>query len=69
MNQNKWITLMKTSKPYQLNLVKGKLLENAINSVIINKIDSSYLNFGEAELKVMESDFKRAQDILNDVKK
>ena len=60
---------MKTSKPYQLNLVKGKLLENAINSVIINKIDSSYLNFGEAELKVMESDFKRAQDILNDVKK
>ena len=69
MNQNKWITLMKTSKPYQLNLVKGKLLENAIKSVIINKIDSSYLNFGEAELKVMESDFKRAQDILNDVKK
>ena len=69
MNQNKWITLMKSSKPYQLNLVKGKLLENAINSVIINKIDSSYLNFGEAELKVMESDFKRAQDILNDVKK
>ena len=69
MNQNKWVTLMKTSKPYQLNLVKGKLLENAINSVIINKIDSSYLNFGEAELKVMESDFKRAQDILNDVKK
>ena len=60
---------MKSSKPYQLNLVKGKLLENAINSVIINKIDSSYLNFGEAELKVMESDFKRAQDILNDVKK
>ena len=60
---------MKTSKPYQLNLVKGKLLENAINSVIINKIDSSYLNFGEAELKVLEFDFERAQEILNDVEK
>ena len=69
MNQNKWITLVKTSKPYQLNLIKGKLLEKEINSVIINKIDSSYLNFGEAELKVLESDFEKAQDLLNDVKK
>ncbi len=69
MNQNKWITLVKTSKPYQLNLKKGKLLENEIHSVIINKIDSSYLNFGEAELKVLKSDFERAQEILNDVEK
>lgn len=69
MNQNKWITLVKTNKPYQLNLIKGKLLEKEINSVIINKIDSSYLNFGEAELKVLESDFETAQDLLNDVEK
>ena len=60
---------MKTNKPYQLNLIKGKLLEKEINSVIINKIDSSYLNFGEAELKVLESDFETAQDLLNDVEK
>tara|TARA_B100000925_G_C21959137_1_gene452575 strand:- start:883 stop:1065 length:183 start_codon:yes stop_codon:yes gene_type:complete len=60
---------VKTSKPYQLNLKKGKLLENEIHSVIINKIDSSYLNFGEAELKVLKSDFERAQEILNDVEK
>ena len=69
MNQNKWITLVKTNKPYQLNLIKGKLLENQIHSVIINKMDSSYLNFGDAELKVLESDFEIAREILNDVKK
>lgn len=69
MSQNKWITLVKTNKPYQLNLIKGKLSEKEIHSVIINKIDSSYLNFGEAELKVQQSDFKRAQQILNDVEK
>ena len=69
MIQNKWITLVKTSKPYQLNLIKGKLLENEIHGVIINKIDSSYLNFGEAELKVQKSDFERAQEILKDVEK
>tara|TARA_B100001057_G_scaffold442497_1_gene477925 strand:- start:2897 stop:3031 length:135 start_codon:yes stop_codon:yes gene_type:complete len=44
-------------------------LENEIHAVIINKIDSSYLNFGEAELKVQESDFERAREILNDVEK
>ena len=69
MNQNKWITLVQTSKPYQLNLLKGKLLENEIHTVIINKIDSSYLNFGEAELKIQESDFERAQEILNNDEK
>lgn len=60
---------MTTNKPYQLEIIKGKLLENGIQSVIINKIDSSYLNFGEAELKVKESDFERAQEILKDVEK
>ena len=60
---------MTTNKPYQLEIIKGKLLENGIQSVIINKIDLSYLNFGEAELKVKESDFERAQEILKDVEK
>ena len=69
MNQNKWITLLKTSKPYQLNLIKGRLLENEIHAVIINKIDSSYLSFGEAELKVLASDFEKAYEILNNVEK
>ena len=69
MNQNKWITLVKTNKPYQLNLIKSKLLENEIHTVIINKIDSSYLNFGEAELKIQESDFERVQEILNNDEK
>lgn len=67
MNQNKWITLIKSNKPYQLSIVEGKLLENGIQSVIINKIDSSYLNFGEAELKIKESDFENAQEILKNV--
>lgn len=69
MNQNNWTTLLTTNKPYQLEIIKGKLLENEIQSVIINKIDSSYLNFGEAELKVKESDFERAQEILKNVEK
>lgn len=60
---------MTTNKTYQLNIIEGKLSENGIQSVIINKIDSSYLNFGEAELKVKDSDFERAQEILKNVEK
>ena len=67
MTQNNWITLVTTSKPYQLELMKGLLLEHAIQSVIINKIDSSYLQFGEAELKVKAFDLEAAKEILKDV--
>ena len=67
MTQNNWITLVTTSKPYQLELMKGLLLEHEIQSVIINKIDSSYLQFGEAELKVKASDLEAAKEILKDV--
>jgi hypothetical protein len=45
------------------------LSENGIQSVIVNKIDSSYLNFGEAELNVKESDFERAKEILKNDEK
>ncbi len=67
MTQNNWITLETTIKPYQLELMKGLLLDNEIQSVIINKIDSSYLQFGEAELKVKASDLETAKEILKDV--
>ena len=67
MTQNNWITLETTSKPYQLELMKGLLLEHEIQSVIINKIDSSYLQFGEAELKVKASDLETAKEILKEM--
>ena len=67
MTKNNWITLVTTSKPYQLELMKGLLLEHEIQSVIINKIDSSYLQFGEAELKVKAFDLEAAKEILKDV--
>ena len=69
MSQNKWITLETTNKPYQIEIIKGKLSEHEIHSVIVNKIDSSYLNFGEAELKVMDTDFEKALEIIKDVEK
>lgn len=69
MDLEKWVTLITSIKSYQLNIIEGRLSENGIQSVIINKIDSSYLNFGEAELNIKESDFERAKEILKDDEK
>lgn len=56
---------MTTNNSYQLDLLKGKLEEHGVPSVVVNKIDSSYLQFGEAELKVKTSDKEKAKAILN----
>ncbi|MDG1756062.1 MAG: DUF2007 domain-containing protein [Bacteroidia bacterium] len=69
MSLEKWVTLKVSNKSYQLHIIEGRLSENGIQSVIVNKIDSSYLNFGEAELKVKESDFERAKEILKNDEK
>ena len=69
MDLEKWVKLKVSNKSYQLNIIEGRLSENGIQSVIINKIDSSYLNFGEAELNVKESDFERAKETLKDDEK
>jgi hypothetical protein len=49
---------------YEIEILKGLLMEKDIPAVIINKQDSSYLNFGDIELKVLESDFEKATFII-----
>lgn len=64
MSQN-WVTIKSSDQVYQLEILKGLLLQLDITSVVINKQDSSYMNFGEAELKVLESDSEKALQIIN----
>ena len=40
MDLEKWVKLKVSNKSYQLNIIEGRLSENGIQSVIINKIDS-----------------------------
>ena len=46
-------------------MMKGFLLENGIDAVVMNKQDSSYQVFGEGELLVNEEDVQRAEELLN----
>jgi len=45
--------------------MKGFLLENGIDAVVMNKQDSSYQVFGEGELLVKKEDVQRAEKLLN----
>ena len=47
-----WFKLYTTRNYAEANIIKGMLEENNIEVVILNKLDSSYLSFGEIELYV-----------------
>jgi hypothetical protein len=49
---NKWYLLYGTSNLAQANIIKGMLQQNEVPVTLMNKQDSSYLNFGEIELYV-----------------
>ena len=49
---NGWYKLYITRNYAEAVIIKGMLEENNIEVVILNKRDSSYLNFGDIELYV-----------------
>lgn len=59
-----WALIYTTGHPYKIELLKGILEENEIDSVIINKQDSSY-HFGELELYVKAEDVVKAKRIIS----
>ena len=64
--QNDWVVIFTTSKQYEVELVRGMLLENEIESVIVNKQDSSYL-FGECELLVNRENILLAKTLIQNL--
>ena len=47
-----WHLLLKTRSMDEASIVQGMLEENNIPVQILNKLDSSYLNFGDIEVYV-----------------
>ncbi len=47
-----WFLLLATQNLSEASIVKGMLEENSVPVLLINKQDSSYLNFGDIELYV-----------------
>jgi len=65
--ENNWISIYSSDKPWQAEIAKQLLSENGIEAVVINKQDSSYLVFGEAEVYVSLGDVEKSKEILKNI--
>jgi len=59
-----WVSIYSSKYIHKVEIVKAVLLDNNIDSVVVNKQDSAYL-FGEIELHVHPDDVIQAKQILN----
>lgn len=62
-DQNKLV--FRTSKLYLAQIIKLKLEEEGVHVILINKMDTSYNNFGQIELYVNQNDVIRAKYIID----
>lgn len=60
-----WYKLYITRNYTEASIIKGMLEENGIEVVIFNKLDSSYINFGDIELYVLLHFKEIAVELLN----
>lgn len=60
-----WYLLYATKSFPEASIIKGMLEENHIQVMLLNKQDSSYLNFGEIELYVPEHFRDIAKNLLD----
>jgi hypothetical protein len=59
-----WIKIFSSGYSHQAEMMKAVLKSNEIDSIIINRQDSSYLTFGEVELYVNQLDAVLANQII-----
>jgi len=66
MADKDWVKIYATSKEYEIEMLRSMLLENEIESVVMNKKDSAYL-FGDFELYVLRENIMKAKTIIEGV--
>jgi len=59
-----WVKIFTSSDFYQSEMVKQALAGNHIDTVLLNKQNSSYRAFGEIEVYIHQEDFSAAIEIL-----
>ena len=62
--EKNWVRIYKSTNYYQSEIVKQMLVQHAVEAVLLNRQDSSYLNFGNVEVYVHQKDFDNAIELL-----
>jgi hypothetical protein len=62
--EDKWVKVYSDSNSLRAQIVCDQLIMSDIEAVVLDKTDSSYHTFGEAEVHVREADKQRALPIV-----
>lgn len=65
--EDNWVLIYSTDKSWQAEIAKQVLADNGIDAVVVNKKDSSYLTFGDAEVYVSEENSERSKILIKDI--
>lgn len=63
--KNDWVEIYTTQDSIEAEITKQKLERESIEVSLLNKQDSSYLNFGSVHLYVAPEDAVRAKRVLD----
>ena len=62
--EKNWVRIFSSANFYQSEMVKQALAGRNIDSVIINKQDSSHRAFGDIEVYIHQEDFSNALEVI-----
>ncbi len=62
--EKNWIKIYSSANYYQAEIVKQMLTEHEIDTVLLNKQDSSHRTFGHIEVYIHQQDFSNAIEAL-----
>ena len=65
--ENDWVKIISSEKIFQIQIAESILKEHEIETIIINKKDSSYPTFGLIELFVNKQDVFEAIQLINKI--
>ncbi len=66
--EDNWTKIRAFDKVYVAEIAKEVLIDNGIESVILNKQDGSYLTFGDIEIYVSKENAVKAIACLKELK-
>jgi transcription antitermination factor NusA-like protein len=62
--EKNWVKIFTSTNYFQSEMVKQALAGNNIDTVILNKQDSSHRTFGDIEVYIHQEDFSNAIEIM-----
>jgi hypothetical protein len=62
--EKNWIRIFTSADFYRSEIVKQVLIEHQIETVLINKQDSSHRSFGDIEVYIHQENFSNAIEII-----